>query len=199
FANDSAGNLNDSLILTLYKDTVAPSVTVNFPLNNTHWNSSPIFNVWVYDQNPVSISYQVVGYSPMNLSNNTDILLNIAIWGDLSEGIFFIDIFAVDSLGNLNDSIRLTLYKDTVKPVININLPQINDLYGDISPNFEISVSENHLNTTWYILTGESTIILFTGFSGTIDQLTWELFGKLTVIIGTIISLIRVRFTELLV
>jgi len=178
FANDSAGNLNDSIILTLYKDTVAPLVTINLPLNNTNWNSNPIFNVGAYDQNPVTIWYHVVGYFPISLSNNTDEPLINFIWSNLSDEIFFVDIFAEDSLGNLNDSIRLTLYKDTVQPVIDIILPQPNDIYGDIAPSFTISVTEDHLNTTWYIIIGESTIIQFTGFSGTIDQTTWDLFGN---------------------
>jgi hypothetical protein len=182
FANDTAGNLNDSIILTLYKDTVAPLLTVNLPINNTHFKSNPIFNVGAYDPNPVTIWYQVVGYSPIFLSNNTDEYLNIFIWSNLSEGVFFVDIFAEDSLGN-NDSIRLTLYKDTVDPEIDIILPQPNDIYGDIAPSFTISVIEDHLNTTWYILIGESIIIPFTGFSGTIDQTTWDLFGNETVTI----------------
>ncbi|MBY9016487.1 MAG: hypothetical protein KGD68_12400 [Candidatus Lokiarchaeota archaeon] len=183
FANDTAGNLNNSIILTLYKDTVAPLVTINLPLNNTHWNSYPIFNVGAYDPNLFSISYQVVGYSPRFLSNNTDEPLAMFIWYDLSEGIFFIDIFAEDSLGNLNDSIRLTLYKDTVQPVIDIISPQLYDVYGDIAPSFNISVAEDYLNSTWYTLIGESIIIQFTGFTGMIDQTTWDLFGNGTVTI----------------
>ncbi|GAH42350.1 unnamed protein product, partial [marine sediment metagenome] len=128
FANDSAGNLNDSIILTLYKDTVAPLVTVNLPLNNTYWNSRPVLNIAAYDPNLQSISYQVVGFSRWFISNNTDVLLDFLDWHDLSEGIFFVDIFAEDSLENINNSIRLTLYKDTVEPVIDIILPKSNDL-----------------------------------------------------------------------
>jgi len=183
FANDTAGNLNDSIILTLYKDTVAPSMTINLPLNNTHLKSNPIFNVGTYDPNSVTIWYQVVGHDPVILSNNTDEYLNIFIWSGLSEGIFFVDIFAEDSLGNINDPIRLTLYKDTVEPEIDIILPQPNDIYGEIAPSFTISVIEDHLNTTWYILIGESTIIQFTGLDGTIDQTTWDLFENVTVTI----------------
>jgi len=88
FANDSAGNVNNSIILTLYKDTIAPLVTINLPLNNTHWKLSPIFNVVAYDQNPVTIWYQVVGYSSILLSNNTDEPLISPIWFDLSDGQF---------------------------------------------------------------------------------------------------------------
>ncbi|GAI97776.1 unnamed protein product, partial [marine sediment metagenome] len=183
FANDSAGNLNDSIILTLYKDTVAPLVTVNLPLNNTCWNSPPIFNVGAYDPKYFSISYQVVGRPQRFLLNNTDEPLLIIDWLNLTEGIFFVDIFAEDSLGNINDSIRLMLYKDTVEPEIDIILPQPNDIYGELAPNFTISVIEDHLNTTWYVLIGNSTIIPFTDFDGTIDQTMWDLFGNGTVTI----------------
>jgi hypothetical protein len=186
FANDTAGNLNNSIILTLYKDTLAPVVTINLPLNNTHWSDSIylIFNVGAYDPNPITISYQVVGVSPKTLLNNTDEPFDSAIWSSfLPEGIFFVDIFAEDSLGNLADSIRLSLYKDTEEPEIDIILPHSNDIFGDIAPNFEISVTEDHLNTTWYNLVGESPIISFIGFNGTIDPTTWDLFENGTVTI----------------
>jgi len=185
FANDTAGNVNDSIILTLYKDTVAPLVTINLPLNNTHLKSNPIFNVGAYDQNPVTIWYQVVGYDPIILSNNTDEYLHFFIWSGLSEGIFFVDFFAEDSLGN-NDSIRLTLYKDTVEPEIDIILPQPNDFYGDISPDFGISITELNLNQTWYMLynqTWNSLNYLFNEFTGKINQEAWEEFWNGTVTI----------------
>ena len=190
FANDSAGNLNDSIILTLYKDTVAPLVTVNLPLNNTYWNSQPIINVGAYDPNYFSISYQVsqvqvelVVRPERFLVNNTDEPLFIMDWLNLTDGIFFVDIFAEDSLGNINDSIRLTLYKDTDEPVIDIIQPQTSDIYGEIAPSFEISVTEDYPNTNWYTLTGNSTVISFTGFNGTIDQTLWDFFGNGTVTI----------------
>jgi len=185
FANDSAGNLNNSVILTLYKDTLAPLVTVNLPLNNTYWsdNLDLIFNVMAYDPNLASIYYQVLGRPRRYLTNNTDTVFSLLDWVPLPEGLFLVDIFAEDSLSNINNSIRLTLYKDTVDPVINIISPQPNEIYGEIPPNFEISIIEDHLNSTWYVLIGESTTIPFTGFNGTIDLTTWNLFGNGTVTI----------------
>jgi hypothetical protein len=184
FANDTSGNLNSSVILTLLKDTVAPYITINSPLNNTYWNTNPLFNVSAYDPNLLSIKYQVVGYSAVGLLNNTAEPLDNFIWYDpLPEGIFFVYIIAEDSLGNINNSTRLTLYRDTIQPVIDINLPQTNDVYGETAPNFEISVIDDNINTTWYVLIGESITIPYIGFNGTIDQTTWALFGNGTVTI----------------
>ncbi|MHA2127051.1 MAG: hypothetical protein ACXABO_16875 [Promethearchaeota archaeon] len=183
FANDSAGNTNDSLILTLYKDTLAPRVFVNSPQNNTYWNSRPILNVWAFDPNFYSISYKVSDYFPLTLLNNTDEIFDIFLWLTISDGEFILEIFAEDSLGNINDSIKLTLYKDTFAPDITINLPKSNDLFGSTAPNFNVSVIESNLDSTWYILLGESANFKFTGSTGTIDQTTWGKFGSGIVII----------------
>ncbi|MFX0144936.1 MAG: hypothetical protein ACFE9C_12755, partial [Candidatus Hodarchaeota archaeon] len=182
FANDSAGNLNDNYILTLYKDTLAPIISINSPQNNTFWNSRPILDVIAYDPNLESISYKALGYSALPLLNNTPSLFNNLIWTEISDGIFIIEILAEDSLGNIN-YINLSLYKDTSLPEININLPQPNELFGSIAPDFDISITESYLNTTWYTLIGEMLNITFTGSTGSIDQTTWNEFGNGTVTI----------------
>ncbi|GAG92885.1 unnamed protein product, partial [marine sediment metagenome] len=142
FANDTAGNVNGSIILTLYKDTVAPLVIINLPLNNTHMKSNFNVSVTAYDPNPVTIwyeVYQVFFFTPVFLSNNTEEFFHNFIWSALLNDSFFVDVFAEDSLGN-NDSIRLTLHKDTIKPKVDIILPQPNDIYGDIAPGFNVNI-----------------------------------------------------------
>ena len=183
FANDSAGNLNNSVMLSLYKDTMAPLVTVNSPLNNTHWNSLPILNIAAYDPNLDTIRYKISSFVPLSIANNTDVFLHAFIWGNLTEGENFIEIIVEDTLGNINSSIKLTIYKDISEPIININLPQSYDIFGETTPNFDISVIENYLNTTWYTLIGEGSNFLFSGFTGTINQTAWDTFGNGTVVI----------------
>ncbi|MFX1455481.1 MAG: hypothetical protein ACFFDB_08925 [Promethearchaeota archaeon] len=183
YANDSAGNLNDFNTLMLYKDTLAPIIIINSPLNNSYWNSRPILNVAAIDPNLDSISYKVLGYSSLLLPNNTDTLMNSVIWSDLSDGIVIVEIFAEDSLGNINNSITLILNKDTITPNIIINFPEHYQLFGNNSPSFEIFVNETHLDTTWYNLIGEPQNITFTGFTGTINQTIWDKFGNGTVTI----------------
>ncbi len=182
FGNDTAGNLNSSIVLTLYKDTLPPVIIVNSPLNNTFWNSEPLINVTAYDPNLFSISYKIEGYSAFPLLNNTDELLNNVIWALIPEGIFILEIIATDSFAQ-SKSLYLTLYKDTVAPEIIINLPQPNDLFGDIAPDFDIFVNETNLVSTWYTLIDESVNITFIGSIGSINQSIWNLFGNGTVTI----------------
>jgi len=152
YANDSFNHLNDTYILNLYKDVVAPTLIINSPLNNTYHKVAPIINVLVNDTYFDSLWYRV-GLQNVPLTNNSNIELNSDIWENLHpERDFTIYFYANDSAGNLNDLFRLDLNKDVRNPVITIINPNPNDLFGDISPDFDISISELNLNQTWYML-----------------------------------------------
>ncbi|KKM79776.1 hypothetical protein LCGC14_1346540 [marine sediment metagenome] len=58
------------------------------------------------------------------------------------------------------------------RPVISINSPNTNNIF-DNSPDFDISIDEGIVNTTWYILDEELSNITFTGLTGNIDQTEW--------------------------
>jgi len=184
FANDSAGNQNSSLILTLYKDTLPPLVIVNLPYNNTYWNIEPTINVVAYDPNNVTISYKLFNYSPVLLSNNTDQLFHTGIWNDMPQGMFILEILAEDIFGHMNDSIKLTLYRDISEPDINIIFPQPNDLFGVNPPIVNVDIQDNvMLDDKWYQL--DSGIIITNNYTwtGTIEQTVWNQIGNGTVTI----------------
>ncbi|MFX1557908.1 MAG: hypothetical protein ACFFC9_11695, partial [Promethearchaeota archaeon] len=182
FANDSAGNLNDTFTLTLYKDTLAPLVVVNKPYNNTYWNSGPILNIIAYDPNNVLIRYRVYNYV-QSIENNTDVLFSPGIWSYISEGEFILEILAEDSFYHLNDSIKLTLYKDTLKPQIIINVPQPNDLFGENPPSVSLNIQDANLDEIWYQLSNGTIVTNNYTWSGFIDQVIWDQVGNGTVTI----------------
>ncbi|MEJ2276842.1 MAG: DUF2341 domain-containing protein, partial [Candidatus Lokiarchaeota archaeon] len=69
-------------------------------------------------------------------------------------------------------------------PIININSPSINDLFGAISPTFDVEITDNDgINNQWYTIDGGLTNYTFIGSTGTIDQTTWEGQGNGTVTI----------------
>jgi parallel beta-helix repeat protein len=182
FANDSFGYLNNSLTLSLYKDTLAPRIIINLPDNQTYWNSRPTINILVYDSNLDKIWYKI-GTTYTWLENNTDSLISDYIWSNLPEGRFTIDVFANDSLGHINNTYSLILYKDTLAPNITINFPYSNSLTGIDAPIFNLSINEMNLDKTWYILVGYPIKYILSEFTGTINQTAWDNFGNGTVII----------------
>ncbi|MHA1509851.1 MAG: hypothetical protein ACTSO6_14245, partial [Promethearchaeota archaeon] len=159
------------------KDPDSPEITIFFinpSTNNTYWDIEPTFRVSVYEPNNHSIWYRV-GMINVFISNNTDITLQSAIWNNLPQGIFTIEIFANDTLGNYNILCHLNLSKDTIGPNITIILPTGNQKVDRNAPYFELSIfDENGVDSCWYTIDLGETTTPFTGLIGRIDQNLWE-------------------------
>ncbi|MFX0188767.1 MAG: hypothetical protein ACFE8A_13640, partial [Candidatus Hodarchaeota archaeon] len=197
YANDSLGNMSEISILTLYKDTLIPEITINLPINVTLWNTPPPINISASDQKLNKIWYRVhmvfnnYWSGNITLTNNTEQFFNISIWlfSLPQECEFQIFIYANDSVGNINDIYVLTLYKDVIAPRITIDEPDPYDLFGTIEPNFDIVNEDANLNSSWYILINETNPLdrtnkyILTGETGTINQAGWNRFENGTIII----------------
>ncbi|MFX1364636.1 MAG: hypothetical protein ACFE9Y_06875, partial [Promethearchaeota archaeon] len=186
---DEVGNfqiLNNTFYVK--KDTEDPVLVFNIPLNNTCWKSRPKINITVFDHTFAFLVYTVIGYSPSSipLYNHSEALLHDGIWNQLPESpqYFQIEFVCFDNFGQ-NTTLLLTLYKDLTKPQINIISPEPNELFGNIAPNFNISINEPNLNATWYTLIGLliPKNFSFTNWTGIIDQLAWQEFYNGTVTI----------------
>ncbi len=183
FANDSAGNLNNTLMLTLLKDTLAPLVTVNLPLNNTYWNTRPTINVDAFDPNFNILQYFVAGHGYAPLENGNDTTFFLPYWNNLAEGPFTIQIFATDTFNQQNSSIILKLYKDTTLPNIDIISPQPNDLIGENTPFVSLNVTDTNLDEIWYRLSNGTVVTNYYLWTGSIEQAVWDQVGNGTVTI----------------
>ncbi|MFX1436466.1 MAG: LamG-like jellyroll fold domain-containing protein [Promethearchaeota archaeon] len=130
YINNTLGVLGFDEV-NVIKDTIAPQITINLPLNNTYCGVAPIINTLVTDANLDSIWYEV-NTSYVLLANNINQQLESAIWSSLLEGEFYIYIHANDSARNLSDPVILRLYKDTDAPSAPnlITFPQ-----GEVSGN----------------------------------------------------------------
>lgn len=59
-------------------------------------------------------------------------------------------------------------------PIITINSPTSGEEFYDLPPEFNITVDEINLNSTWYTIDGGLTIITFTEMTGFIDSTEWN-------------------------
>ncbi|MCJ7649412.1 MAG: hypothetical protein MUP85_12420, partial [Candidatus Lokiarchaeota archaeon] len=133
----------------LYKDTIAPVVTINSPTNNTYWNLAPYLNVSAFDPNLDTIWYGVNSIN-ITLSNNTNQQLSSSIWNSLpDEGVFEVYIYANDTFGYLNDIFMLTLHKDVLIPTLIINSP-LNNTYHKLPPIINVTVLDPYFYSLWY-------------------------------------------------
>lgn len=72
---------------------------------------------------------------------------------------------------------------DAIPPRISIMNPEMNQLFGKLAPNFQITIEGLYLNATWYSLVSGTKNHTFTGFSGQISQILWDEFGNCTIIV----------------
>ena len=172
YANNSIGNLNNTFSLTLYKDTLAPNISILSPINLMFCNSLPIINITATDINLEYIWYNVSGQQEF-LESGVAETLRADIWSFLGEGIFMIELYANDSLGNLNNNFTIQLHKDTISPTITIISPSANEKIGQESPEFRVFIHDTNLDKMKYSLNDGLTNYSFSSNSS-INQEAWQ-------------------------
>ncbi len=76
--------------------------------------------------------------------------------------------------GTSNSKDYFPIYGDTISPIINIESPYLNQIFGINPPLFNITITEISLNLTWYTIDRGFTNYTFTGLVGTINQTAWD-------------------------
>ncbi len=110
------------------------------------------------------------------MTSNLTQYLDSFIWNNLQQGTFILELFANDTLGNLNNLFQYQLSKDTIGPNITIILPNENQRVDRNAPFFELTLfDENGIDISWYTIDGGNTSIEFGGAIGRINQDLWEL------------------------
>ncbi len=116
------------------------------------------------------MSYSLDGQNELKIIGNTTIPIP-------NDGHHTIQVFGEDSLSNKYHSTIRSFLIDTIIPDINIVSPSPDEFFGSISPDFQISLTELNLDTTWYHLGPGTNETIFSGLTGKIDQIEWDKLG----------------------
>ncbi|MFX1571592.1 MAG: nitrous oxide reductase family maturation protein NosD [Promethearchaeota archaeon] len=182
YANDTAGNINFSTVIVI-KDTIAPDINILSPLPGDYLSfNAPQFIIEISELTLNTTWYTLDD----GITNITFSGLNGTIdqnnWTILPDGPITIKFFANDTNGR-SSSQEVVVIKDSIYPQISIVSPKPNKFFGISAPNFNITINEINLNTTWYTLDNGITNIIFSGLNGTIDQNNWTILpeGQVTI------------------
>ncbi|MFX1500119.1 MAG: hypothetical protein ACFFDH_04045 [Promethearchaeota archaeon] len=176
YAGDLAGNTAMESII-VQKDTQDPVITINSPTSGDDFGSTPpSFDITVIDLNLDTIWYtindSVITYPVTGLSGT----INQTGWDALSDGNIELKFYARDLAGNTATK-AVIVQKDTQGPVITINSPASGDEFGSTPPSFNISVTDPNLDTIWYTLNSNITI-LGNILVWTIPQEAWDILPE---------------------
>jgi hypothetical protein len=100
YANDSLGNLGNAEII-VRKDTIAPNITILYPINETFGINPPDYIVLIKDENLHSMWYSFNVSSVDIIFTQNSTILNQE-WDKLSNGIYKLTFYANDSAGNIS-------------------------------------------------------------------------------------------------
>ncbi len=171
FANDTVGNENLTQIL-IQKDVYLPKIFINSPQHSVIFEDvAPTFNIEIKDPNLHEMWYTIDG----GLTNTTFVAngtINQGLWNNALDGLIILTFYANDTAGNLN-STSVTIIKDTTVPIIEIQSPYSSNVYGQVSPYFNLVITEANLISTWYTLDGGIINTTFTELEGLINQVLW--------------------------
>jgi len=115
YANDSVGNVGFAEI-TVYKDTTAPSITINSPITNQLFGSvAPSFDLTIVDGDLDTTWYTLDGGLTNYTFVGTSGTINQAGWDALPSGTTLIMFYANNTFGNLGYT-TVSVIKDIDAP-----------------------------------------------------------------------------------
>ena len=155
FANDTAGNVNDTVFIQFTVDRTPPRVTIDQPLsgrNYTVFFGNETFNVTVRDTN-LSVQYVLFSFdnftgtgfnvTAVNGSGNWAASVNVS---GLAEGPHTMTVFANDTNGNLNNTEFITFVVDNTPPRVTITTPANGSVLDGGTRSFNATIHDTNLS-----------------------------------------------------
>ncbi|TKJ17249.1 hypothetical protein CEE44_01815 [Candidatus Woesearchaeota archaeon B3_Woes] len=188
YANDSAGNINDTENVTFFVDSI---VQIEFGAgtkpNASFANQEFIYvNVTVIEDNFSNITYEL--YNSTNLLNSTIYytLITTINWTNLSNDNveYFYNVSAFDDFGNFNSTgtRKLTLTQNN-PPQVSIIYPESKSYAGDVTDLNYTASDDGILDSCWYNngtinSTPDPTCSNFTGLNSNEGSNTWTVYAN---------------------
>lgn len=182
YVNNSAGDIGTDEVV-IYKDSIDPVVVIYDPEADTLFgDDAPSYNVTMSDDYLNEMFYSFDGGThTYSLSSMTGVISE-AVWDSLADGDLTLTFLASDDAGNLGYA-SVDIVKDSQGPVILINSPTDNNVYGVNAPSYDVTITDDHLSQMWYSIDDGANLYYFTESTGSINQTTWEALaqGEITI------------------
>jgi tetratricopeptide (TPR) repeat protein len=165
------------------KEIESPNITIFSPLDlDLFGKTPPTYNVKISDNNGVHTMWYTLN-NDMEIPFTENGTISQSAWNLCDHGTVSIKFYANNTLGN-TDFEEIIVQKDIHAPMITINLPFNNTLYGINAPSFNVIITDpNGIDVKWYTIDEGNINITFTS-NGIINQGLWNACGNGKIIIG---------------
>lgn len=182
YVNNTLGNSSYSDV-TIKKDTTLPIITIDSPFENEMFGKpAPEFNLTILESN-IDLMWYTLDYGVTNITHTLfNETINQSEWNKIGNGTVDIRFYVLDKAGNTAFA-DVTIRKEISDPIVIINDPLENEVFGIIAPFFDVTVIEPDFNLMWYTLDDGINNVTASGFTGDISQTEWNKQSSGTVII----------------
>ena len=174
YANDTYSNLALKELF-VRKDIYLPEIAIIGPSSSQFFGNETVN----FEVSYLSLTLNTTWYT---LNDGINYIfegkmgaINQSAWDSCGNGIVLIKFYANNSAGNVAFK-EVLVNKDSISPKIVINNPTHYQIFTATSFNFDISINEANLNSTWYSL-NNGLNYTFSGLSGVISQTAWDTCG----------------------
>jgi len=123
------------------------AIKVNVPSINSFFRQiAPDFNVEIDLIHNIDQMWYTLDSGFTNTSFTTNGTISQAEWDKLETGLVTLQFYANDTLNNIGSG-EVIIRKDINQPVIEITLPNPNDEFESLAPEFNITITEEFLDT----------------------------------------------------
>lgn len=182
-------------------DDTPPNIEIITPYNNQLFGEiPPNFTVSKTGLYINTTWYELLGGSTNQTFIGANGIINKELWDELGNGTIVIIFYVNDTLNNIAFD-EIIVQKKVIPPKLTIINPIFNEVFGHISPQFEISVVDKYLDQVWYTLDEGLTNIPIVNFTGKILQNEWDKVdnGSVKIIFCAKDKLNNINFSEVIV
>lgn len=147
---------------TIIFDETAPSVTINSPLNQTYSSISTLFNITAIDGTSVDTCLYSLNGGTTNISLTNSGNYWTTTNASMTQGSHTANFYCNDTLGNLNNTEKVTFFTDSISPLLSIvspsdgyNIP--NYVSGSVPVLANFSLTETNPSSCWYTTNSGTT------------------------------------------
>ena len=170
YGNDTVGNIG-SMEVVIEKDVEAPIIDITSPTPSDVFGvTAPSFNVRITDDNLDTMWYTLDG-GLHNYTFTVNGSIDQSAWNAISDGAVILKFYANDTLGHIG-SAEVSIIKDATAPTIVINSPTEGEEFGVQAPLFNITITDEHLDSIWYSFDGGVTTHAITN-NAILNQTAW--------------------------
>jgi len=171
YANDTVSNVASETI-PVYKDISAPCIKINSPEEFELYGRVLDYDLDIFGTAIDRMWYTLNG-GQKNFFTSDSGTINGSIWEDCDDGLVEI-VFFINDTASKETSTDIYVYQDTTDPEV-IILQLIDYQFFSITPPFfNLSISDDNLDTFWYTLDGGITNFTISSTSGDVNSTAWN-------------------------